>query len=180
MWRTIALAIASFAISTQSNASTILFDVSGTDTSLQSLATNDGFNYYSIYGPGTFSGNMSIDTNTFAVTDAQMSFTVGSFLGGGDLVFYLIPAPQTGPDVDLWAGGPTLYLTIDLTNDTVGGFATWNNSCGPPHDGLCTTYIDDMEGTITPQTPLPPAWTIMLTGLGGLGLLGWRRRRIVQ
>ena len=27
------------------------------------------------------------------------------------------------------------------------------------------------------QTPLPASWTMMLIGLGVLGLLGWRRKR---
>jgi hypothetical protein len=169
-----AFAVVLFAAPTPSVASPVLFDVTGTDISLQSLATNDGFNFYSVYGPGTFDGSILIDTATFSVRDAEIGFTVGSFLGGGGLVFSLIPAPQTGPDVELWAGGPTLYLTIDLTDDAVGGIASWTNSCGPPHDGLCTTYVYDMEGTLVPQTPLPPTGTLMMIGLAALGLLGRR------
>jgi PEP-CTERM motif-containing protein len=30
------------------------------------------------------------------------------------------------------------------------------------------------------QTPLPASWTMMLIGLGALGLLGWRRKRKAQ
>jgi len=176
MWRSIAFAVLLFAVPTQSNASAVLFDVSGTDISLQSLATNDGFNYYSVYGPGTFDGTLAIDPSTFSISDGEIGFTVGSFLGGRDLVFSLIPTPQTGPNVEMWAGGPTLYLTVDLTNDTVSGLANWTNACGPPHDGLCTTYVYDMEGTLAPHTPLPTTWVVMLTGLCALGLLGWRSR----
>jgi hypothetical protein len=175
MLRMITFAIAvNLAISTDALASTI-FDVSGTDISLQSLATNDGFNFYSVYGPGTFSGSMTIDTATFTVTEAQIHVSVGAFLGG-DLPFSLIN-PQTGPDIDLSAGGPTLYLHIDLTNDTVTGFANWTTNCGPPHDGLCTTFAYDIVGALT---PLPPASMMMLTGLSALGLLGWRRKRKAQ
>jgi hypothetical protein len=35
--------------------------------------------------------------------------------------------------------------------------------------------LDDVS--LTPTTPLPAALPLFATGLGGLGLLGWRRKR---
>jgi hypothetical protein len=46
--------------------------------------------------------------------------------------------------------------------------------------GLITTEEDDLlasvAGTATP-TPLPAALPLFATGIGALGLLGWRRKR---
>jgi hypothetical protein len=36
---------------------------------------------------------------------------------------------------------------------------------------------DGIRGIDPAETPLPASWTMMLIGLGGLGLLGWRRKR---
>ena len=39
-----------------------------------------------------------------------------------------------------------------------------------------TGYIDSISVTVN-QTPLPAALPLFATGLGALGLLGWRRKR---
>ena len=40
-------------------------------------------------------------------------------------------------------------------------------------------HLQRQELTVT-QTPLPAAFPLLATGLGALGLLGWRRKRKVQ
>ena len=37
-----------------------------------------------------------------------------------------------------------------------------------------------LTGTGIPQTPLPTTLPLFATGIGGLGLLGWRRKRKAQ
>ena len=46
---------------------------------------------------------------------------------------------------------------------------------GGSTEGL-TADFDNLSVTIT-QTPLPAALPLFATGLAGLGLLGWRRKR---
>jgi hypothetical protein len=52
---------------------------------------------------------------------------------------------------------------------------------GPQSDGPCNDcYGPDIVATIntpTATTPLPAALPLFATGLGGLGLFGWRRKR---
>jgi hypothetical protein len=55
-------------------------------------------------------------------------------------------------------------------------------SGGPPLPG--GNHISGFGNVVAPdfalETPLPPTWSMMLTGLGGLGLLGWRKKRKAQ
>jgi PEP-CTERM motif len=42
------------------------------------------------------------------------------------------------------------------------------------------TYIGDVDVSSEITTPLPSTWSMMLIGLGALGLFGWRRKRKAQ
>ncbi len=61
----------------------------------------------------------------------------------------------------------TLFESAVLTND-IGGFEVADVSASYLQTGLQS------------ETPLPATLPLFATGLGGLGLLGWRRKRKVQ
>jgi hypothetical protein len=63
---------------------------------------------------------------------------------------------------------------ILIINNPVQGTSWGAEFSGPPLPG------SDEIATATPATPLPTALPLFATGLGGLGLLGWRRKRKVQ
>jgi hypothetical protein len=48
-----------------------------------------------------------------------------------------------------------------------------------PSTPLQTSFAD-VSGSLVPSTPLPAALPLFATGIGGLGLLGWRRKRKAQ
>jgi hypothetical protein len=110
----------------------------------------------------------------------------GALLGGsggfstdasGNLVtldFFMI---QEGSDTN---GNPQFTYFMNASNDI------WF-ACS---DVLCTTNtsfgassppsIDNTTISLVSSTPLPAALPLLATGLGGLGLLGWRRKRKAQ
>ena len=99
-------------------------------------------------------------------------FTIGIDLGNGYTeVLSLIVAQN----FSLSAQNP--LLTSPVPGSTV---VSYENIAGP-----CTTCNDlryVVSGWIgpvpfAPSTPLPAALPLFATGLGGLGLLGWRRKR---
>ena len=55
-----------------------------------------------------------------------------------------------------------------------GGCPIPSGDCGPG-----STFANLKAGTLT-STPLPAALPLFATGIGGLGLLGWRRKRKAQ
>jgi hypothetical protein len=61
------------------------------------------------------------------------------------------------------AGAALLFGVVPITADLLAG-------------QLKTGVTDDLSFTIS-QTPLPAALPLFATGLGALGLLGWRRKR---
>jgi uncharacterized protein (TIGR03118 family) len=78
-------------------------------------------------------------------------------------------------------------IPIDVDGQNPGGlwalmFGTGGNN-GSPNTLFFTDGIngeaDGLFGALAP-TPLPTALPLFATGLGGLGLLGWRRKRKAQ
>jgi hypothetical protein len=91
--------------------------------------------------------------------------------------------------------GPTNLVSndfsqIDFATDTVTASSHPNFSAGSILFGIgvssttaggqiITADYDNLDITIN-QTPLPAALPLFATGIGGLGLLGWRRKRKAQ
>ncbi len=138
------------------NADTIVeFDVAGT--------TSDG---------GTFSGTIGLDVTTptnFASDNANIvssDFPAKSFF---DVFFDIsvpsLPGVQVGISDGLGGTGDVLTLNIPTSSLTDAG--------GPIAGSF--NQISITGGDIT--TPLPAALPLFATGLGAMGLLGWRRKR---
>jgi len=80
-----------------------------------------------------------------------------------------------GPNSTLTPGNPSLELAITLTS-SINGNATQSNSGG---QGSATgrSLTQAFSGATPPAIPLPAALPLFATGLVGLGLLGWRRKK---
>ena len=66
-----------------------------------------------------------------------------------------------------WAATPYSTWLINSVTISVGGWST---------DQTHTDVISEIDLPGTP-TPLPAALPLFISGLGALGLLGWRRKR---
>ena len=66
-----------------------------------------------------------------------------------------------------------LDLEISLASGTI--FASYtNDACDGPN---CPNIFGEGSGVISAATPLPAALPLFATGLGAMGLFGWRRKR---
>jgi PEP-CTERM motif-containing protein len=73
-------------------------------------------------------------------------------------------APRTPPN-DLSAPISTFQVVVDQFTSTHLGVVTGTT-------GFITAF------SVSPSpVPLPAAWPLFATGLGALGLLGWRRKK---
>lgn len=115
----------------------------------------------------------------------------GHFQGwdNGSWVSMGLPSGLTG---DQWV---TLAMALNTVADTVtytvdGQLATSVSAYGTQYIGstilqvINTTngldrsvYWDNLTTSDVAQTPLPAAFPLLATGLGALGMLGWRRKR---
>jgi hypothetical protein len=94
------------------------------------------------------------------------------------------------PGWDLFFSGTALTATATsllFDFDQTGGLfgfpdptATILIGWHTPDIGGCCNFGSGTEVIATTTTPLPAALPLFATGLGGLGLLGWRRRRKAQ
>jgi hypothetical protein len=154
------------------------FDVSGSDT-LTGL------------GPDrtTPFGGWIIVTNG-QITDASISSILGTYVMPGPFN----TGPYTGTLIELTfpvahvfgcanPTGPSCYdqMVLQFSVDVAGLVANQGGlivsggadciDCGP------AVGFANMTGTIVAATPLPPALPHFATGLGAMGLFGWRRKR---
>jgi hypothetical protein len=66
-----------------------------------------------------------------------------------------------------FAGDPILFGVEAVLSSTNSSITAIND------------YVDNINVTVNP-TPLPAALPLFATGLGALGLFGWRRKRTAQ
>jgi hypothetical protein len=105
----------------------------------------------------------SFSTNAVgAITDWQISLSATSYVGNeavGDQTYAL----SSDPIIDVAS------ITECTGVDSSAFCNSWN------HDSA-DVYLNAGLWTVS-STPLPPTFSLFATGLGVLGLLGWRRKR---
>jgi hypothetical protein len=123
---------------------------------------------------GAFSGTFTVD-GSGNVSSVNIDFPARSFFD----VFVEISLPTPGVDglqVDN-TDSPLDELTLDfdfVSQDLIGFMGGAITGGSIISNGM--TVVSDITGTIT-ETPLPAALPLFATGLGAMGLLGWRRKR---
>jgi hypothetical protein len=141
----------SFPAGGSSIASTINGVDDGAATLIQSLATQPG-GLYTL----TFDYNSGGNSRSFPAPYAELKI-----YWDGALVADLVDGAQQ------WNTSTLPNLGASSTSTTLE-FAAYQN---PGQDGL-----DNIDVELAAATPLPAALPLFASGLGGLGLLGWRRK----
>ena len=140
--------------------------------------------------PGAFAGTFSIDVNTGIVTGFDIKFPGLPDFTNVPVPPYGFIGPGTGSSGIFVATGSYLFY-LEFLNDFAahtqsvftGAPITYGeiDSCPSPDCAFgIQPFIVDISGSITAATPLPAALPLFATGLGALGLLGWRRKRKAQ
>jgi hypothetical protein len=122
-------------------------------------------------------GLFSIDTAIGTISES-VSYLGGSTSTSGTgtpaLIQFQPPGDFTfGDQVVASFGVPTCTTTTDLVS------LSSNTTCGSTFTEVSGTFTDPPAADPL-ATPLPGALPLMLTGFGGLGLLGWRTKRKAQ
>ena len=175
---------------TQANADIVTFDISGT----YSPTTNPALPTCAVC---TFSGKIYGDTTTgnFLISADSLPNVTTTTTNIGTLdSIYDQGSTSTSPDwgVTLQTDpttlpfNPTNLLGMIFSNNATGIFAAGSGTIFPS-DATSSCTVDStrtscvISGTITLATtsavPLPATLPLFATGLGALGLLGWRRKK---
>jgi len=106
------------------------------------------------------------------VTRFDLNSLLGPVPGGA-----FIDPPLSGSNYILdWIGGDSVSLDTPIIADPQFSFCdTTDPKCSP--DIIPPTIASLNFTGFGDPTPLPPALSLFATGLGALGLLGWRRRK---
>jgi len=149
---------------------------------------------------GCISGSITTDGTLGALTSANITaydltiqffntpinhfVNVGLSVGGA---LYALPG---GLFFDFGDPNPCICMTINPFGAAGPGSAFFITGVAPPFppsflnaNFIITTsfterfYVGQVLAEIASETPVPPALPLFVTGLGALGLLGWRRKR---
>jgi hypothetical protein len=130
---------------------------------------------------GSASGTFTLDSITNTILNLSVTTTVGSVLDG-------FSYPTISTPLSLQLGG-YYFDDLQVLSELVIVFANYpsiiNTTLLAPggseefFNGASFESRDIVSGEIVPvsTTPLPAALPLFATGLGVLGLLGWRRKR---
>ena len=168
---------AALTIASSANASTFTFTATllgsnevppnlSTATGNMSVTLDDGANTLSVFE--IFSGLIGGNANGARIHCCNPPGANAAAV----LLFPSFPATTSG------TYSHTFDLTTDLINITLGAFITGLEG------GLAYANISDavfqggeIRGQLTATTPLPAALPLFASGLGALGVIGWRRKR---
>jgi hypothetical protein len=205
-YRTLLAAAVLLGTNVAAQADTIDFTQWGVDTSLSSplAGVTAGGNAFTISNGGStnafqprqqgvsFTGNFTSGTNLLWSTTANtvdITFTnpLSTITLGAESVSYgaytetfqafdgsalVDTVSASGFDSGNTNGTPVIFLTLSAADITSIAIITTNNGAG-----LGFT-ISSLSGAVA--TPLPAALPLFATGLGAMGLIGWRRKRKAQ
>ena len=85
--------------------------------------------------------------------------------------------------------GKAVFSVFSDAVNATGGFVPWvgldqngfsEQPCCDIHSGGITNDLANIDLGTPPAVPIPAALPLFATGIGGLGLLGWRRKRKAQ
>jgi hypothetical protein len=160
------------------------------------IETNDLYSSNAFYAPAAFLGNQSAfygGTLSFSLQEQVAADinpgTAVVLYSGGSAIAFAAPAPGTTWDnysVSLTAAGWTTYAG----NQSVGGAAvsaatfqsflaniTALSILADWHNGSDLVGLDTVALNSVSAVPLPASLPLLVSALGGLGFLGWRRRQ---
>jgi hypothetical protein len=121
----------------------------------------------------------------------------GSASGAGSNNGPTGPNPElvaSGGEIQFVGGAATYWIFTDHLTTSQLIFGTFSQLCSPPFATDCIQLQQSILGghtdgnvllpftiaTEVTSTPLPAALPLFASGIGGLGLLGWRRKRKPQ
>ena len=84
------------------------------------------------------------------------------------------PPPEAGLAVPDPRNAEPIRIALTSLDQNVDAFAT------APYFGCTVPDTFSLDQLFTEATPLPAALPLFVTDIGGLGLLGWRRKRKAQ
>jgi hypothetical protein len=138
------------------------------------------------YGDGTFtlSGEMSFDITDKTLVSIDLNFPNS---------LSILPRVGNTYSADVSSGRPgdpgtiAITMTPDQAGDGfyIGGTLVGSlipigtaaaSECGIFPEP-CLEQVTGYSGEVTPATPLPAALPLFATGLGAIGLFGWRKKR---
>jgi hypothetical protein len=147
-----------------------LLTIVGSATGLPSIA---GFNPAICTIPGCGSTEMDAASVGFSYSQS-VSWRYNTQPTGADVSTALFANPGIPGDI-------TTTFTLsgaDIGNGSFDSFASPGSVCGAPANWMCQSGNLQIESiSVSVSTPLPAALPLFATGIGGLGLLGWRRKR---
>lgn len=140
--------------------------------------TGIGYLTLSDYTLGTDLSNSNFVSFTYQsnLIDPAISYTgIGSALDQIDTIIGKIPSSLPSiADVQLIRTISTSPIEqVTVFESTTSGFGYWCASAKPTYDCV-SDYGFSHSWSVT---PIPPALPLFATGVGALGLLGWRRKR---